>query len=58
MIKINKTQFNTFEIVKGNCKPVNRIGNFDKKDLLTLYKKLGKILGNKDYCIACKADLR
>ncbi len=49
MIQIQKTQNNTYEITKGSCNPPNRIGNFDKMDLGVLYRKIGKIIGVRDY---------
>lgn len=50
MLKISKDKYtNTYEITKGDCHPPNRIGNFDKKDLGVLYRKIGKIISVRDY---------
>ena len=56
MIKITKTN-NTYEIEKGDCRPRNRIGNFDKKDLRLLYKMIGKLICERDYKLEVKKKI-
>jgi hypothetical protein len=49
MIKILKGNNKTFTIQNGVCCPKNEVGGCNNKDLLSLYKKIGKLLKIRDY---------